>query len=283
MTQDPQSFIYLPGGGGGGEHDMAAFAAGVGHPIRFDTISYPGWRRYVEDDFSADILIGELTAEIIKRVPSGPIRITGLSIGGHFGYAAALRLQKMGREIDLFCAIDSFMVASAEPSAGWRMRALSDAFDLLKKGRFSDLARLIRSKAWRAMLRLAGGKLAVFLRKSSRGGQLPAIFSGDAVAEEELSMRLLLRETAPWIAKLDRDPVPLNAPAILLRTRASAVHDAAWTLRCPKITIREVPGKHLNLFEPENIGGLREAFCAALAEKSECCPAPPETVSREPA
>jgi len=264
MTRDSYSFIYLTGGGGGGERDMAAFADGLGYPVRFETIRYPGWQRYLEEGFSTDTLVEELAAEIVRRVPAGPIRIMGMSIGGHFGYASALRLQKMGREVELFCAIDSFMISS-RPTPGWHVRALSDAFDLLKKGRTRDFARLVRSKAWRAVLRLAGGRLAGTMRKSAGHGKLPAVFSGNAVAEQELSMRLLLREAAPWFAELDRSPVALMAPAILLRSRSSAIHDAAWRRRCPDIAIREVPGKHQTLFEPENIGALREAFSEAWA------------------
>jgi len=37
-------------------------------------------------------------------------------------------------------------------------------------------------------------------------------------------------------------------------------------MRCPVIEIREVPGKHLTLFEPENIGALREAFVEAASQ-----------------
>jgi thioesterase domain-containing protein len=76
-------------------------------------------------------------------------------------------------------------------------------------------------------------------------------------------MRLLVRETAPWIGSLDREPVALRAPAVLLRTRLTAGDDAAWRRRCPNIEIFEIAGQHHTLFEPENIGALREAFVAA--------------------
>jgi len=263
MSRDSHTFVYLPGGGGGGEHDLAAFASGLDHELRFETINYPGWQRYVQDDFSAETLIAELTSEVVKRVPAGPIRLMGLSIGGHFGYAVALRLQEMRREVAVFCVIDSFMIASAQPSAGWKRRALADALDLIRKRRFGDLLRFVRSKAWRALLRLAGGRLTGPLRRFAANGQLPSMLKGDAIAEQELSMRLLIRTVAPWIADLDRNPVPLHAPTILLRTQGSACHDAVWRKRCPNIAVREVPGRHLTLFEPENIQGLREAFSAA--------------------
>jgi thioesterase domain-containing protein len=263
---DAYTFIYVPGAGGGGEHDIALFASGLDHQIRFETLRYPGWQRYVEENFSINDLVSELAAEVIRKVPTGPIRILGLSIGGHFGYAVGLLLEQMGREVSLFCAIDSFMVASSEPRAGWQARAIADAFDLLKKGRFGDFARLLRSKGWRMVLRLAGGRLAGQLRRFSTNGQLPAMFAGDAVAEEELSMRLLLREATSWITRLDHDPNELAAPAMLLRTQASSCYDEAWRGRCPRMIIREVPGKHLTLFESENIGSLRRAFEEAAGQ-----------------
>jgi hypothetical protein len=82
----------------------------------------------------------------------------------------------------------------------------------------------------------------------------------DPIAEEELSLRLLLRAVAPWAASLDREPAALHAPAILLRTPATAGDDAAWVRRCPEMKIYEIRGQHLTLFEPENIGSLRDAF-----------------------
>jgi thioesterase domain-containing protein len=66
-------------------------------------------------------------------------------------------------------------------------------------------------------------------------------------------MRLLLREAAPWIASLDRNPIALMAPTILLRTRLNASGDEAWRRRCPSIKIYEIPGGHHTLLEPENI------------------------------
>jgi thioesterase domain-containing protein len=88
----------------------------------------------------------------------------------------------------------------------------------------------------------------------------------DPVFEEELSMRLLIEATAPWIAALDRAPVALEAPAILLRTDLTAGDDAAWRSRCPNIKIFELPGQHHTLFEPQNVAALREAFLAATRD-----------------
>ena len=90
--------IRVPVESGGGAPDFGAFREGIDDTTRFEVISYPGWRRYVADDFSAEALVAELAARIVEAIPDGPIFIIGLSIGGHLGYAIALLLKKQGRE-----------------------------------------------------------------------------------------------------------------------------------------------------------------------------------------
>lgn len=254
--------IFLSGAGGGAVN-LDVFKDGADDTTRFEVVGYPGWRRYVEDSFSADALIADLAAQIVAKIPRGPIRIIGLSIGGHFGYAIGLHLQATGREIAGLCAIDSFMITSSAPSAGWKSRALEQGFELLRERRFGEFVRFLRSKFWRALVRLAGGRLPGLIQKISSSGHLPSVSAVDPVFEEELSMRLLVRETAPWIGSLDRDPVALRASTVLLRTGLTASDDEAWKRRCPDIAIFEVPGQHHTLFEPDNVDALRKAFIAA--------------------
>ena len=216
----------------------------------------------MDPSFSAQILIQELAAQIEATVPRGPIRIVGNSIGGHFGYAVALHLQAAGREIAGFCAIDSFMITSSEPSAGWQRRALVNAVDLVRKARFVEFVKLARSKFWRAGLRLAGARVPGLLRKFGASGRLP-MAAVDPIFEQEVSMRLLIRASAPWVAALGLDPVPLMVPSALLRTSLTIQDDAAWRRRCPLIEIHEIPGGHNSLFEPEHIEAFRQAFVAA--------------------
>jgi thioesterase domain-containing protein len=262
MTDSSAPVIFLSGAGGGAP-DFDAFREGAEDVTHFEVIGYPGWERYVADGFSVEVLIGDLVAEIATRVPRGPIRIVGLSIGGHFGYAAALRLRAMGREIAGFCAIDTFMIASTKPSAGWKGRAFAQGLDLLRGRRFGEFMRFLRSKFWRSLVRSAGNRLPILLRGFSFSSRLPSASAFDPIFEEELRMRLLIQAVAPWIASLDREPVALKGPAILLRTRLTANDDPAWLRRCPNMEIFEIAGQHHTLFEPENIGSLREAFIAA--------------------
>lgn len=240
--------------------DLSALTANG--TIAFDQIDYPGWQRYVTTGFSANALIVELAAEIDSRVPTGPIRLVGLSMGGHFGYAAALQLQAMGREVSGFCAIDSFMIDTAEPTEGWLGRALGEGLELLRGGRIAPFLQFARSRFWRALLRLSGERLNEFCLS----GWLPGLAKIDPILRKELRMRLLVREVAPWLAALDDEPVVLRVPAILLRTSLTACDDAAWRRRCPDIQILELPGQHHTLFEAENGAALRDAFITGTSE-----------------
>lgn len=254
--------IFLSGAGGGAP-DLNVFREDAEDTIRFEAVSYPGWKSYVADGYSAEVFISDLVEEIRVRVPCGPIRIVGLSIGGHFGYAAALRLQAMGREIGGFCAIDSFMTVSSQPSAGWKGRALAQGLELLSKRRFGEFIRFLRSKFWRALVRIGGHYLPNLIRGLPSSRLFPARAVFDPIFVEELNMRLLIQVTAPWIRSLDLEPEMLKAPVTLLRTALTSGDDAAWRRRCPDIEIFEVSGRHHNLFEPENIAMLHETFIAA--------------------
>jgi thioesterase domain-containing protein len=261
----PFPVIFLPAAGGE-IHDLEAFTLPQASAPRVEAIRYPGWQRYAEPGFSAESLIQELAAQIATKVPNGPIHMVGVSLGGHLGYAIALRLQKMGRDVAGLCAVDSFMVVSSEPSAGWQRRALAEGLGLLRKRRFRDFIRFGRARFWRLVIRASGGRAAKLLgrmvpRRSSLPGSDP-----NPVFESELSMRMLIRETAPWLASLDREPVALHVPVALLRTHATSGDDAAWRRRCPNIQIYEVIGAHHTLFYPENMGSFREAFTTATRE-----------------
>jgi thioesterase domain-containing protein len=250
--------VFLSGAGGG-VPDLDVFREGPDDPTQVEVIGYPGWKRYVAEGYSADTLIDDLAREIARRVPAGPVRIIGVSIGGHFGYAAGLRLQAEGREVAGLCAIDSMMMESSAPSAGWRHRALAQAFELLRGRRLGDLGLFMRSKFWRAVVRAPGDRLPSLARRWPTS--LPSAL--DALFEEELSMRLLIGIVVPWMASLDLNPAALEAPAVLLRTGFAAGDDDAWRHRCPDIEIFDIPGQHHNLFDGDNADKLHDAFINA--------------------
>jgi thioesterase domain-containing protein len=257
MRPEPSLVIVLPGAGNM-VPDLTMFAA-PGDTICFKTIDYPGWQRFVERGFSIEVLVSELASQIAAMVPRGPIRILGFSLGGHFGYAAALALQARGREISGFCAIDSFIIP---PTA--QRTPVRNSYRVLRDGRFGDFLR-------RAMIRSTGDRLPSLLRGFAPSGRLSASFA------EEVRMQLLIRQAEPWIRSLDIEPVALKAPAILFRTPESAGDDGAWHQRCPGVEIFEIPGDHRTIsevleksrnlkttFAPKIIGTIRESFLNAM-------------------
>jgi thioesterase domain-containing protein len=254
--------IVLPGAGRGSP-DLTLFAADPSDTAHLSGINYPGWRRYIESDFSADALIDELASQIASAAPQGPIRIVGISIGGHFGYATALRLQARGHKVEGFCAIDTFMISSSAPRAGWKGRAATLFLRLLRERRLGDLGTFARSRTMRALLRLCGDRLPGLLRHHVWLYRLASFVTNDPICDEELNMRLLLPKVAPWIANLDVEPVALKTPAILIRTLETAGDDPAWHLRCPNIDIIQIPGTHQTIFESKEIRVLRDTFVSA--------------------
>jgi len=259
MQELTSPIIVLPGADG---HvmDLSMLRAGRNDRLRFDPIEYPGWSRYISNEFSANALISDLTEQIAARVPRGPIRIVGYSIGGHLGYAAALRLQAEGREIGGFCAIDSLIT---QPRRLWGARATAQGLELLRQRRFRDFVYVVHSLIWRALIRITSKLLPGLLR----GFSMPERPRGSELdLETELSMHLLLQKLGPWISSLDREPVALRAPTILLRSSAAGRDDEAWRRRCPDVKIYEVAGTHSTLFEARNIASLRDAFIEATRD-----------------
>jgi thioesterase domain-containing protein len=257
----PFRFVVLSGAGAG-VPDLRAFAATPAEAARFAPLVYPGWQRYADEGFSAQALVHELADEIAGW--GGRVAILGVSLGGHLGYAVALRLQSLGAEVAGLCAVDSFLISSAKARPGAAGRHLAKLRALAQGGSLGRLGTLMRSLFWRTLLRLAGGRAAALARR--RRGLFRALCAADPIFENELSMRLLIHATAPWLGELDRDPVPLPVRAAHLRTAGVAGSDRVWRARCPDIAIVEIPGNHENMLDPENFAGMRRAFASATRD-----------------
>ena len=262
MSNSPSPVLILSGAGG--TIDPVFSRSSASEAPHFEAIAYPGWQSYSQIGFSMEGLVEELAAQIAARTRDGPVRLIGMSLGAHLGYAAALKLQASGHEIGGFCAVDPFVTASPAPTSGWKARALKTAAALLRERRLDEFGRFLRSRIWRASLRLAGSRVAKVVRKIAPAGVLPYILTTDPIFEQELSMLLLIQAVNPWTASLDRLPVALKAPAVLLRTSSNIAADGVWQRRCPGIRIVEIPGDHDVLSRPEAASWLRETFIAAM-------------------
>lgn len=257
--------IVLPGASGHAP-DCAPFCGEASDRERIVALRYPTWQTYVDAGLTAEALVEDLAAEIMDRVPQMPVVLLGVSIGGHFAYAVALRLESLGRTVAGLCIIDSGAITAAR-SVHWKARLVSHAADLLRRGRPGALALHARQLAWRGLFRLAGDGLPVLARDYS--APLHRIGKIDPAFEEELNMRLLIRIAATWMPNLDDRVTHLRAPAVLLRTRVTVSNDDLWRRRCLDLRIIDIPGNHETLFEAENATALRAAFLAAAEEWSD--------------
>lgn len=256
--------VVMLSGAGGGSPSFEPFRAGFAEGTTFEVIRYPSWRRYLETVFCFDALIDELSDQIRDRIPEGPIQIVGLSLGGHLGYVIAAKLQEYGRDISSFCAVDAFTVHSTAPSAGWFKRTMVLCAGLLAKRNFAELALVIRTRFWRAVLRLCQARLINVIRMLEAYGLADSLLKADPLLEGELNMRLLIQLTAPSLAIIDREPKILRTSAILLRTALTIDSDDSWRRRCPEIRICEIPGDHRTMLEARNVSAISRVFSAAM-------------------
>ena len=262
----PANPVIVLSGAGGRPVDPAMFASEDDDKACFETLTYPGWREYVQHGFTADKLVAQLVNQMIARVPVGPIHIIGVSLGGHFGYAAALRLQELGHPVGSFCSVDTYMTASAAPGDGWGKRALQSAAKLLRNLRFGEFIQFLRSRFWRALLRLSMQYLPALLRRYSETGRQPQLFKFDPLLEEELSMRLLIQHSIPFVASLNSKNRPLHVQAVMFRTAIAHEDDAAWLRRCPEMKIIQIPHDHESMFEPAGMSTIRKEYATAKRE-----------------
>jgi thioesterase domain-containing protein len=262
VTSPTLRFAMLSGAGGGA-FDVRAFAQDPSEAERFIPVLYPGWRRYAAAGFGAEDLVRDLADEIAGW--GARVAILGVSLGGHLGYAVALRLKSLGVEVAGLCVVDSFAIASSAVRPGSAGRHFARLRSLAGGGA-GGLWRHGRSLFWRALLRMAGDRVAPSLQRWGDSGLLRAVFALDPALEQELSMRLLMRATAPWLVEIDRVPHPLRLRAAHLRTATAAESDGLWRARCPGIDIVEIPGGHDDLLNPGNYAGIRRAFASATGD-----------------
>ena len=93
------------------------------------------------------LALDQSDVDIIAGIAT-PVVLLGVSIGGHFAYATALRLESLGHTVAGLCIIDSGSI-TATRSAHWKARHVSHAVDLLRRGRPGAVALHARQLVWR--------------------------------------------------------------------------------------------------------------------------------------
>ncbi|MFD0892165.1 amino acid adenylation domain-containing protein [Luteolibacter ambystomatis] len=195
--------------------------------------------------------------EVMRRIrPQGPYCLAGYSFGGLVAWEIAHQLEKVGEGIPFVALFDTANpVAYARKNNPLeRVRSFWD--------QHSDLP--VTERAGRLAARFVEGTRTHFRVKRESA---EAAIAGPAEAHTDLR-RVQLRE-AHDEAMQRYQPPRLSGAAHLFKARFTGdkvemAADYGWTPFCESLTIREIPGQHLTLFDPENVGEFARSLDAAL-------------------
>lgn len=195
--------------------------------------------------------------EVIRRIrPQGPYCLAGYSFGGLVAWEIAHQFEKAGESVRFVALFDTANpVAHARKNTPLeRVRSFWD--------QHGDLP--VTERAGRLAARFVEGTRTHFRVKRESA---EAAVAGPAEAHTDLR-RVQLREAHDDAMKLYQPP-KLSVPAHLFKARFTGdkveiAADYGWTPLCGGLTIREIPGQHLTLFDPENVGEFASSLDAAL-------------------
>lgn len=183
-------------------------AALIGHHRRYhDGLQYPGVDGRRPPATSVKAIAGDLARQIVAVCPSGPVWLSGYSMGGTVAIEVARQLTAAGREVERIVLFDTRMLRGA------RRTALGERFRTLM-GRYRELP---KARRWPWIRGLVRTKVVQFSRRFGRrlglGGRT-------------LHRRM---EKAGWAASAAHLPEPhVGAVTLFRSTRLGQYDSAAW-------------------------------------------------------
>ena len=258
--------LFLPGVGGVGPQ-VARFRAACAPELDIQVLDYGNWSDWLgarKVDFAT--VLDRLEAEILARVPDGPLLLAGYSLGGLAAFLLAPRLHARGRTIGFLGLIDSGADTAAgdgPPQRAWHGEIARLWQPAARGGGLNGLtmtaARLLVTRPAAPLLRFLSRRRAL---------SLPG--DVDLLIRRHLNMLLLIHLSGRWRKRLPRLPRLEDVPVVLFRCEGRAdpsdAPDLGWSAHCDDLTVVPVTGNHASLLEPPHLDGLRDRFTAAVAE-----------------
>ncbi|BCU75556.1 amino acid adenylation domain-containing protein [Luteolibacter sp. LG18] len=204
--------------------------------------------------------IEETAASYIQAIrrfqPQGPYCIAGYSFGGLVAWEIAHQLEATGETVAFTALFDT-----ANPAAITRQHSPLGRVKAFWE-QHADLP--VTERAGKLAARFVEGT-RTHLRVKREIAE--AATSQPAEAHSDLR-RIQLRE-AHDTAMIRYQPTRLNGSAHLFKARITGdkvqiAADYGWTSLCAGLTIREIPGKHLTLFDAEHVEEFARSLDAAL-------------------
>jgi len=256
----PRPVVFvLPGLGGEDDPDFEGFWQPMRSRFDLVKIRYFDWTELVETGCDIDALAAHVRRQIEGKIPAGPVRLAGYSIGGHLAYSTALAFQSEGRWVESVAVLDACVnVSGFTPSFCHRMRAR------LKRLASFDARAGIASVVAKCLV--MDGSRPV-LRQLSRYRHLRLPFRFETFLHHKITMQLVRRIYPAWWSALLRQAPPLEAPTWLFRSEEHETgepEDLGWVEYCPNLKVIRVAGSHRGMLKPPVNGPLRAAFAEAM-------------------
>ncbi len=256
--------VFLLPGAGGDEPALARLRTACAEQLDLLQLDYGDWRRFVQPGFGLEELVDELTAQITKAAPDGPIRLIGYSLGGQLAWTIATRLEAMGRVVNGLVMLDSVQaqhLASGRSDARTRLRWRDE---------WRQLRAALPDDSWRPVLaRIVGRRLLTtrgraLLRQLAARGPLSASGAGFYLAHD-LTVSLLLEHSDAWAHRM-APPGLLHAPVTLLRAdqNPDPLHDLGWQALCRQLAVQTLQGDHFSMLDAEHTHAVAAKLVAAF-------------------
>jgi thioesterase domain-containing protein/acyl carrier protein len=274
-AKEPPGTVFLIPGLAGESPLEGGFQAACAKGMRVATADLPDWPDMIAPDFTMEVLIQRVAAEITMRAPEGPIRLVGFSLGGHVAFGLARALADAGHEIGFLGILDTNTAIRSKPVARgpapirtlrrirWAVynfrRAVQRSATADWFGEYTARFLARPGKEWRM-------RLAARLRRIP----LPTSYAMfvNIYLREELRSRLL----RVWKTGHAHHLVRISAPAVLFRSEEHTEHDPAdlgWGALCANLRVVDVYGEHLSMLRQPYVDDLSLRFIEE-AERSSC-------------
>jgi len=198
---------------------------------------------------------------LLAAHPAGPIRLAGYSFGGVVAYEMAGILSTAGHRVEFVGLLDTH-----NPSAPSRSYSMMErvGFYWKQNGNIPLIPRTFK---------LAGRFVeGVATNRRVKNEEQAATDQGPAEAHGDLRRVQVRQEN--WRAMQAYKPRPYPGAITLFKAaiqsdKVWSPDDYGWSALTPDFRMIPVAGKHLTLFEPENVSHLADALRPALVRKSD--------------
>jgi thioesterase domain-containing protein len=264
LPDDPRPVVFLMPGLDDDEMRLALFRRTLAKRVRFILVDYPDWPEMLRAGWGFAELVDAAMTQVLHCRSGAPLLLTGYSFGGEVAFATASRLAALGHAVRWLGILDTDLTHVPQPFTGGFMDRLrhytAEIVHDVRHNRLHKTVGLFLAKLARQGFGLRNAaRMAPWWRPLL---PLRTQFWFDRRTRSILRMEALWR----WLDATDAGT--LASPVTLFRSRlgrGASPPDLGWSVRCPALSIVQVPGDHHTLFDAPQ----RDLLCARFSEAIE--------------